>query len=90
MSKSVTDWFASVEAYYGSLDKFPDAPTVRTMRRFALETIGEHERIMNEISKDPTDADRLDYFKVFETDLAVAKDQLEKLDMWLGNRGLTP
>jgi hypothetical protein len=90
MSKSVTQWLSSVIEHYGSLDKFTDAPTVRHMRRFALETITEHNRILDTISVDPKNADRLDYHSVFETDIAAAKDQLEKLDMWLGDRGLMP
>ncbi|QIV65876.1 hypothetical protein Cp1R7AA1_007 [Mesorhizobium phage Cp1R7A-A1] len=90
MSKSVTQWLADVVKHYGSLDKFTDARTVRIMRQFAFDTIAEHNQILDSISTDPENEGRKYYFDTFAEDIAAAKDQLEKLDMWLGDRGLTP
>lgn len=86
MIRSFKEWLTAVEAHYGDIMHFDDATTVRTMRRFELETIVFHEKVAGPLDE----ASSAEYLEAFSDDIAEAKANVEICDKWLAERGLKP
>ena len=62
MSQSFNQWLDGVKEHYGDLMHFPDATTIRNMRKGQLNILAEHERISKGIENDGA---RADYHQTF-------------------------
>jgi hypothetical protein len=89
MSSSTKQWYGSVIEYYGTLDKFPDARTVRIFIGFCNEWINEDNKLLK-IAEDRGGIPLYDEIKeIFEEERTEITFILSELNKWMKDRDLT-
>lgn len=83
---SPLEWKEIVVAFYGSIDGFEDARSIRIMRSFCQNYIEQDEFVIESLRKtdDPEEADR------WEEKLKPWRDLRDELEAWLKKRDLEP
>ena len=84
-------WRAGVDAHYGSMDKFPDAPTIRNVRKMMAREADTMRAVLRVSARARARMRRegSDGLEFMDSDLREFETAIADLDGWLEQKGLT-
>lgn len=88
MSQTVKQWWAIIEATYGTLSNFKDPTTVRVMRQHCIQWIADDVATVALLQGHPEELAAWD--RLIEGDRAEIERVLMSCTKWLKARGLEP